>query len=122
TSYVDVISSLQQEALKPIALYPDSDNGHPIAAGYRVIGTTVAQAVGHRFQHLTDGLSLGVTINNIQTLLFIEKGNYWIVYDPEDLALAMHPENFQILQTSRLAGLNFRGHINIREIMSTHQP
>lgn len=43
--YVDLLAPLQQAALSPAALYPDSANGHPLAAGYQVIATAIAGAI-----------------------------------------------------------------------------
>ncbi len=43
--YVDVIGPLQDAALGAEPLYPHDINGHPVAAGYRVIGNAVAKAV-----------------------------------------------------------------------------
>jgi hypothetical protein len=40
--YVDVVEPLQQAALEPVALYPENINGHPVEAGYRVIGERIA--------------------------------------------------------------------------------
>jgi hypothetical protein len=46
--YVDVVEPLQQAALGSVALYPENINGHPVAAGYRVIGERIATAVAGR--------------------------------------------------------------------------
>lgn len=56
--YVDVIAPLQQAALGKEPLYPVGNaNGHPIAAGYRVIGEALAATVGSL---LPSPLPLGV--------------------------------------------------------------
>lgn len=39
--YVDVLSPLQEAAMDPAALYPEDKNGHPVAAGYEVIGLSL---------------------------------------------------------------------------------
>ncbi|MGB5473589.1 MAG: SGNH/GDSL hydrolase family protein [Gammaproteobacteria bacterium] len=43
--YVDVVSTLQRAALGNSALYPNDINGHPLAAGYKVIGDSIAAAI-----------------------------------------------------------------------------
>lgn len=43
--YVDVLKPLQQQAMQAIELYPENQNGHPVAAGYAVIGEEIAKAV-----------------------------------------------------------------------------
>lgn len=43
--YIDVLRPLQQHAMQTIMLYPGDENGHPLAAGYEVIGTVIAEAV-----------------------------------------------------------------------------
>ncbi len=45
TRYVDLIAPLQSAALDPESLYPRQWDGHPGAAGYRVIAATLAPAV-----------------------------------------------------------------------------
>jgi lysophospholipase L1-like esterase len=43
--YVDVLQPLQQHAMQPAVLYPENENGHPVAPGYDVIGRIIAEAV-----------------------------------------------------------------------------
>jgi hypothetical protein len=43
--YVDVLEPLQRAALEGTALYMNDTNGHPAAAGYRVIGERIAAAL-----------------------------------------------------------------------------
>jgi len=45
-TYVNVAGALQQAALQGAPIYPESDNGHPMPAGYAVIGAALAPAVG----------------------------------------------------------------------------
>jgi lysophospholipase L1-like esterase len=44
--YIDLLGPLQSAAAGPTALYPHDIDGHPLAAGYRVIGETLAREVG----------------------------------------------------------------------------
>jgi lysophospholipase L1-like esterase len=43
--FVDVVTPLQRAAVGSAALYPTDNNGHPTAAGYRVIGRAVAESI-----------------------------------------------------------------------------
>lgn len=53
--YVDVIADLQQAALDSQALYPENVNGHPLAAGYAVLGKAIAMAISDEFvQNMVD--------------------------------------------------------------------
>lgn len=54
--YVDLLTPLQQAALKPEPLYPPDINGHPIAAGYKVIADTLSPVVGSYLQVRPHGL------------------------------------------------------------------
>ncbi|OGT34266.1 MAG: hypothetical protein A2W28_07105 [Gammaproteobacteria bacterium RBG_16_51_14] len=118
--YVDVVTTLQEEALRPVVLYPGDDDGHPLEAGYRVIGTVLAQAVGPSLLPLQDGFYADLSIDEIIiTLVYVEKGEYWIVDDPEKLALNMPRESIIGIKSRALTGLIYRGHRNIRDIKLT---
>lgn len=57
--YVDVASLLQRAALGPVPLYPANENGHPLAAGYRVIALALAPHVQAQLPPpLADGVAL----------------------------------------------------------------
>lgn len=43
--FVDLLPALQEAALDATPLYPEDINGHPVAAGYAVIGDVMADAV-----------------------------------------------------------------------------
>jgi hypothetical protein len=43
--YVDVLQPLQEHAMQAKILYPEDENGHPVSAGYAVIGRTLSKAV-----------------------------------------------------------------------------
>lgn len=44
-TYVDVVEALQQSAMQATRLYPEDINGHPLDAGYEVIGRIMAAVV-----------------------------------------------------------------------------
>jgi lysophospholipase L1-like esterase len=54
--YVDLIAPLQQAALNRVHIYPQDADGHPLAAGYRVIANSVAPAVKRILPSLVRGL------------------------------------------------------------------
>jgi lysophospholipase L1-like esterase len=47
-AYVDVVEPLQHAAMGEVPIYPENENGHPVAAGYRVIAEALAPAVAGR--------------------------------------------------------------------------
>lgn len=57
-SYIDVVAPLQRAALQDVALYPPDANGHPVSAGYEVIGQAVADAVDPSIFAMHEGLVL----------------------------------------------------------------
>lgn len=52
--YTDVVSALQ-EAAGNSSLYPPDWDGHPLEAGYEIIGKTVAKNVKEHLPHFKDG-------------------------------------------------------------------
>ncbi len=64
--YIDVLGPLQEAALSTPALYPPGDNGHPLTAGYRVIGDTIANAVDGLLPAVLKG---GVAIRKVDGYL-----------------------------------------------------
>ncbi len=44
-TYVDVVTPLQESATENLSLYPANINGHPVSAGYAVVGRAVAAAL-----------------------------------------------------------------------------
>lgn len=52
--YVDVLEPLQKAALLDIPLYPEN-NGHPLAAGYKVIAQTIAPTVNAYIKEIPRG-------------------------------------------------------------------
>lgn len=54
--YVDVVKPLQRAALGSDGLYPVTNNGHPVAAGYKVIGDSIAATIADMVPELPCGL------------------------------------------------------------------
>ena len=55
-TYVDVIEPLQDAALQSQPLYPANTNGHPVAAGYKVIAQVLAPYVERLLPEKPQGL------------------------------------------------------------------
>lgn len=75
--YVDVLQPLQQHALQGAGLYPEDINGHPVSAGYEVIGRTLARAVApHLSTPRQELVTLEVAPGEYQYLLLKDNGVY----------------------------------------------
>lgn len=115
--YVDVVKSLKIAAMNAVPLYPADDNGHPVAAGYRIIADKIAPVVSKLISPPPDGFAINITPNNIRTLIFINRGKFWIVEGPGDLIKEKFKEKRKKLVSSReISGLIYRGHIDINSI------
>lgn len=54
--YVDLVGPLQAAALGATPLYPENDNGHPVAAGYQLMADVLAPTVGEMLPAPVRGL------------------------------------------------------------------
>jgi len=75
--YVDVLGPLQEAAMGPVALYPEDKNGHPVAAGYEVIGRVIANSVEQFMPSSPKGLYALVDGNEFQIVLINEEGAWY---------------------------------------------
>jgi len=75
--YVDVLGPLQEAAMGPVALYPEDKNGHPVAAGYEVIGHAIANSVEQFMPSSPKGLYALVDGNEFQIVLINEEGVWY---------------------------------------------
>lgn len=75
--YVDVVSPLQTAALGKGALYPTNENGHPSAAGYKVIADTLAPAIKSVLPAPARGLIGLVVGNDTHRLLLATRDGVW---------------------------------------------
>ncbi len=75
--YVDVIESLQDAALKPQQLYPQSSDGHPLPAGYQIIAKALSPTISKLLPSKPEG---GIVVNyggdDIQVFL-VRDGYLW---------------------------------------------
>ncbi len=77
THYVDVVKPLQRAALGSTALYPNDSNGHPLAAGYRVIGESIAAAIAGLLPEPASGLYAFAKDNEIFLVLVNDEGLWY---------------------------------------------
>jgi len=73
-NYVDLLTPLQNAVLGPTNLYTNSADGHPSAAGYRVIGETIAQEISESIPDRASGLYALQNGDSYQILLINEEG------------------------------------------------
>ena len=71
--YIDLLSALQTEVEKDLFLYPPDADGHPIKAGYYLIGKTIANSIKHLIRPLEDGLYV---VNSTKWYLVRNKSLY----------------------------------------------
>lgn len=84
--YVDVVGPLQDAALGREPLYPEDINGHPFAAGYRVIGAEIARAVDALLPEPPTGLVAVRLDKDRYALNLVNDEGRWTVPDLEILA------------------------------------
>lgn len=104
--YVDVVKPLQEAAMDSQTLYPSSTNGHPISAGYKVIGDTIAK---HVFVHLPDKLE-GLYAQNLgedkYSLLLVNEEGVWRFTSAELIeANGWPPGDVPLIESRDLVGL-----------------
>lgn len=75
--YVDVVNPLQAATSGGGALYPRDENGHPLAAGYKVIADTIASAVKTILPPPVRGLIGLVVGNDTHRLLLATRDGVW---------------------------------------------
>ena len=82
--YVDVLGPLQEAAKGPAALYPEDKNGHPVAAGYEVIGRALADSVKQFMPSSPQGLYALMDGGEFQIVLINNQG-VWYFDNVEDI-------------------------------------
>ena len=75
--YINIVKVLQKQALLPIAMYPADGNGHPIAAGYKVIADHLANEIELKWE-VPEGLVALFTSESKYQLGLIRDNNYWL--------------------------------------------
>jgi hypothetical protein len=111
--YVDVLQSLQQRAMRAAGLYPEDENGHPVALGYQVIGRVLAEAVRPYLSIPRQELAtIEVTLGQYRYLLLKDNGVY--IFESPDFieANGWQPGAVKTVTNKDIADLPLRGMIN----------
>jgi lysophospholipase L1-like esterase len=112
-SYVDVVTPMQEAALKSM-LYRGSTDGHPSPAGYDVLAATISAALAPYIPVRMKGLFV-VRYANDQTLLILAKDNGYFTFASLERALQNGWDNEQevdVLVPRDIAGLPYLGTIS----------
>ncbi|MFQ5482092.1 MAG: SGNH/GDSL hydrolase family protein [Nitrospinaceae bacterium] len=113
-NYVDVVGPLQKAALNPAPLYPQQD-GHPLAAGYRVIGQAMAEAALPMLQE--EPLRKLVLLVSKQKpespqYLLVKGRRAWLFPNPEAVRVnGWNPQKAVSVDYREIASLSIRGMI-----------
>jgi hypothetical protein len=75
--YVDLLEPLQRAALGKDSLYPETVNGHPVAAGYSIIGRELAGAVEGLLPASPSGLYALMDDDTFNVLLVNREGVWY---------------------------------------------
>jgi lysophospholipase L1-like esterase len=75
--YVDLLEPLQRAALGKDRLYPDTVNGHPVAAGYRIIGRELARGIEDLLPAPPSGLYALMDDDTFNVLLVNREGVWY---------------------------------------------
>ena len=94
--YVNVIEPLQQSAILDLSLYSEDKDGHPLQAGYAVIGTSLAKALSG-IQKPPKGIVSVIGHNKTYQLYLINQEGAWKV--PSDTILDQNGWNAGISPT-----------------------
>ena len=109
--FIDVAGALTEAARTAVPLYPPDVNGHPLPAGYRVIGETLANAMAEAglltLHRGTYGLVNG---NQILSFILVTDEGMWTIEDP---AMATgngwEIEKIRPLELAEISGLTYLG-------------
>jgi lysophospholipase L1-like esterase len=109
--YVDVVASLQRAALGPVPLYPSSIDGHPVFAGYQVIGNTIADHISGFIDKKSDGL---VALQGKDGyIIYLLRDNGLQFFESSDLVLQNGwAEEIAVVEPRDIAGYSFLGNIS----------
>jgi len=111
--YVDLVESMQTGALTREPLYPKSINGHPIAAGYRVIAETMAHAVRQYSNVKPKGLYAVNVGNGKYIRILAKKRSAWVFASQQMLeANGWSTNGIRIMSSRDFATLAIKGYVN----------
>ncbi len=107
--YVDVVAPLQEAAMAEPGLYPFNENGHPLAAGYQVIGATVAGAVAADLPMPRRGFFLVRAGNRYTPVLVSDDGVRSFVSEELMEANGWPPGDYAVVTARDLSALPLQG-------------
>ena len=95
-------------------LYPSDDNGHPLTAGYRVIGDAVADAVGELLPAVLKGC-VAIRIKDEYLVMLVKDDGVWYFNSMDVVEKnGWSVEQIQLVQDRDISGLPYGG--VIREV------
>jgi hypothetical protein len=116
--YVDLLSPLQGEALKPLKLYPPDGNGHPLAAGYDFIARTLAPAVNRHLPQKKSGLFRIRNREKRYLFILVKDDGVWYFGSREIIkANGWTLDETPLIESRDIAGLPIRGIIGMADPM-----
>lgn len=83
TTCVDLVVPMQAAAMTSARLYPESANGHPVAAGYGVIAQAMAAAIAPRVAPRIDGLVVLGGDGDPTSVFLVRDGVAWLFESQE---------------------------------------
>jgi lysophospholipase L1-like esterase len=111
--YIDVVQPLQERALQAEGLYPEDENGHPVAAGYEVIGRTLATAVRpHLTRPRQELATLEYAPGEYRYLLLKDNGVFIFASGDVIESNGWPPGTVKVVTLDDIADLPVRGVIN----------
>jgi hypothetical protein len=112
--FIDLLSPLQKAAMEAKALYPEDINGHPVAAGYDVIGEFMADAIAKYLpEPPAEGFAVIQRGEGKYTPVLLRAGGLW--YFGSNEAISENGWNGRkpaVLQPRDAAGMPLLGVIN----------
>jgi len=110
--YVDVVTPLQKAILGEVPLYPSSIDGHPVFAGYEVIGNAIADHISGFINKKTDGPVALEAEGGYSIYLLRGKGLRF--FETLDLVLknGWTREDITVVKPREIAGLPYLGNIS----------
>jgi lysophospholipase L1-like esterase len=114
--YIDVVRPLQEAARGATMLYPSDTNGHPLSAGYEVIGTTVARYVAKHIPNKPKGLVAQMVDKRKYSLFLVNDEGVWS-FKSQDMieANGWEPGDVPVIEPRDIAGLPRRGFVEVVE-------
>jgi hypothetical protein len=112
-TYADVAHPLRKAALQKVPLYPADSNGHPIAAGYRVIAEAVTHSVDKLLPPRPHGMVAVMTGQTHANIYLVTDEGAWQVPDREILRKnGWNPDEIKMVSYRDIASLPIRGTID----------